>query len=95
MTDLGKDTNKLFEDLLSLLARYSIVGWNILMDILIGLKLMPIFKRYPKLLILLVLVLMCMTAPIALVWVLIAIAALNNDVKASNDFKIIFEDKTE
>ena len=89
MSDLSTDTNKLFLDFLNILERTLVIVWNLLMKILIAVKVMPIFRKYPKLFLALILILSVVTPPIAVLWIAMGFVALNEEVKSDNDFLIL------
>lgn len=88
MSDLDRDTNKLFEDFLSLLERYLIIAWNGLMHLLVGVQLMPVFRNRPKALAALIVFMCLITSPIALFWLVLGLVALNNQSDMDRDYVI-------
>jgi len=88
MSDLNQDTDKLLNDLISLIERYLILLWNGLMKIFIGIKIMPFFQKHPKILAATIILLCFVTPPIALLWIGLGLAALNNQNNMNDSFII-------
>ena len=88
MGNIGQDANTLFEDFIRLLVRMLIAIWNLLMQILIAINLMPLFKKHPKALAGFIILLMFLTAPIALFWIMLGIVALINTEHMKEGFII-------
>lgn len=83
-----KDIEKAAHDAVPVLVRFLGASWNLLMKALVMIGIMPIFRRTPWLLAVLIVAMMALIPPVGIFFFITGIVALDKGAAADKDFNI-------
>ena len=83
-----KDIEQTAHDAVPIVIRFLSASWNLFMKGLTTVGIMPVFRRTPWLLVMLIVVIMALIPPVGIFLFIIGIVALDKGAKVENDFRI-------
>ncbi len=84
----SKVPEQVTHDAIPVLIRFFVASWNLLMKGLVAARVMPLFKRTPWLLVILIMLLIVVITPVGIFILITALFVIDKEPKAANNFMI-------